>query len=83
MRQKLNLTIEQRVIDQARQYATAHHRSLSSLVEEALARIAKKPINGSTDSLEAFHRKYLKPGFKVPTDRDVDLLRQGLKEKYS
>ncbi len=40
MQKKLTLTIDQRVVEQAKQYAKRRHRSVSRMVEEYLRRIS-------------------------------------------
>ena len=40
MQKKLTLTIDQRVVEQAKQYAKKRHRSVSRMVEDYLRRIS-------------------------------------------
>lgn len=83
MNSKLTLSIEERVIKQAKQYAKKQGRSLSNVVEEYLKLISKsKPIKKE----EIFHPlvEELCGSVKIPENKTYDeILGEALIEKYS
>ena len=43
MKTKLTVTVDEELIPKVKRYAKEHHRSLSSLIEESLQNLTKKP----------------------------------------
>ncbi len=81
MNTKLTLTIEQTVIEKAKQYANGKGRSLSDIVENYLKAITKE------DSVESIELtpivQSLKGSFKAPKNIDYKKeLSKRLTEKY-
>ncbi len=82
MNTKLTLTIEQSVIEKAKNYARKKERSLSDLIENYL----KAVVNEDNDNDEGLTPtvKSLKGAFKLPKDFDYKKeLTDRLTEKYS
>lgn len=82
MNTKLTLTIEQEIIEKAKEYAKDRNRSLSDIIENYLKILTKeekvmnsKPLNPVVKSL--------KGSFKMPKNMDYKKeLRNRLEEKY-
>lgn len=78
---KLTLTIDQSVIELAKQYAKAKEQSLSNLIENYLKAITSEQI-GVEDELSPI-TKSLKGSFKAPESFDYkNELGKQLKKKY-
>ena len=80
---KLTLSIDQMVIDEAKEYARSSGRSLSSIVEEylkSLARLEQSDRKKATLKLV----KELKGSVKLPKDLESydEVLQDALEEKY-
>ena len=81
MNTKLTLTIEQSLIDKAKQYAKGKGRSLSDIVENYLKVIIKDENTTVIDSTPI--ATSLRGSFKAPKDFDYKKeLSKGLSEKY-
>ena len=80
-KRKINLTIDQGIFSLAKDVAEKRGRSLSSIVEEFLARLAEE--SNSADWLNDFHSRYLHASYVEPSDQQLEKLRQGLKQKHS
>ena len=83
MNTKLTLSIEQQVIESAKEYAKEQGRSLSNIVEEYLKSVSKtkQPLKK-----EKFHPlvEELCGSVKIPDDKSYDeILGEALIEKYS
>ena len=75
---KLTLNVEPEVIQAAKNYAQAHHVSLSKLVTQFLRELPQT----SHDFLTQLHETLVQEGFQEPGD-DLDALRrQHVKRKY-
>lgn len=82
MNTKLTLTIEQDVIQKAKDYARNKNRSLSDIIENYLKSLTKEETKEKTKSLSPIV-KSLKGSFKMPVNFDYkEELRKGLEEKY-
>ena len=68
---KLTLKLDKFVVDSAKEYASAHNKSLSRLVEAYLMSLlnAQSPENKNEIEITPFV-KSLKTGVKVPSDLD-------------
>jgi len=83
MNTKLTLSIEQHVIESAKEYAKRQGRSLSNIVEEYLKSVSK---NTAIEKVETFHPlvEELCGSVKIPDDKSYDeILGEALLEKYS
>ena len=81
MNTKLTLTIEQSLIDKAKQYAKGKGRSLSDIVENYLKVIIKEEDTVVVDSTPIATK--LRGSFKAPKDFDYKQeLSKGLSDKY-
>ena len=83
MKTKLTLTIEQRVVKNAKKYARKQGRSLSDLVENYLKAITDQEEQETVD--ESPLVRSMQGGFRVPEDFDYDYkkaLKDGLSDKY-
>lgn len=82
MNTKLTLTIEQDVIQKAKDYARNKNRSLSDIIENYLKSLTNEETKEKTKSLSPIV-KSLKGSFKMPANFDYkEELRKGLEEKY-
>lgn len=70
MKSRLNITVEEDLLNRAKVYAEQHQTSLSELIEAYLKHLTKKP---SKENVVALVRKLKKP--QIPPDID-------LKKKY-
>jgi len=75
---KLTLNVEPEVIQAAKNYAQAHHVSLSKLVTEFLRDLSQT----SPDFLTQLHETLLQEGFQEPLEDIEALRRQHAKRKY-
>lgn len=82
-KRKLNLTIQSDLLERAKRVAELRGDSLSSLVEDFLARLAADYEHQTSDWLSSFHQKYLCGDYREPSDEDLKQLRSGIKQKYS
>lgn len=81
MNTKLTLTIEQSVIEKAKQYAKRKERSLSDIVENYLKVIVKDEHAFVVDSTPIATK--LRGAFTAPKDLDrKEELSKGLSDKY-
>lgn len=81
MNTKLTLTIEQEVIDRAKQYAKGENRSLSDIIENYLKVLTDKDTKAETHLHPAVAS--LKGTFKMPKDFDYKQeLERRREEKY-
>lgn len=82
MNSKLTLTIEQKVIQRAKQYAKDKNRSLSDIIENYLKILTKEEKAKDSEKLNPVV-KSLKGSFKMPKDMDYKKeLKNRLEEKY-
>ena len=82
MNTKLTLTIEQKVIQRAKQYAKDKNRSLSDIIENYLKILTKEEKAKDSEKLNPVV-KSLKGSFKMPKDMDYKKeLKNRLEEKY-
>jgi replicative DNA helicase len=82
MNTKLTLTIEQDVIQKAKDYAKKKNRSLSDIIENYLKSLTKEENKSRKQNLSPVVQS-LKGSFKMPVDYDYkEELRKGLEEKY-
>jgi hypothetical protein len=87
VKKKVNLTIDQQIVELAHRVAEERGRSLSSLVEDFLSMLVADSKHISADSEQAdwvssFHRKYLPKNFKDPSDEKINALKKNLLDKY-
>ena len=68
MNTKLTLTIEQKIIQKAKEYAKKQNRSLSDIIENYLKTLTKEAKH--VDSKEGTIVKSLKGAFKISEDVD-------------
>ena len=81
MNTKLTLTIEQTVIENAKNYAKSKGKSLSGMVENYLKVITKEDVKPEIEITPMV--KSLKGSFKAPSDFDYKKeLEKSLSEKY-
>jgi hypothetical protein len=83
MKTKLTLTIEQRVVKNAKKYARKQGRSLSDLVENYLKAITDQEEQETVDVSPLV--RSMQGGFRVPDDFDYDYkkgLKDGLSDNY-
>lgn len=82
MNTKLTLTIEQEVIERAKNYAKEKNRSLSDIIENYLKMLTKSERNQKAEKLNPIV-KSLKGSFKMPKNLDYKKeLENRLEEKY-
>ncbi len=82
MNTKLTLTIEQEVIQKAKEYAKNRNRSLSDIIENYLKVLTKEEKVKEMKKLNPVV-KSLKGSFKMPRNMDYKKeLRKRLEEKY-
>ena len=82
MNTKLTLTIEQEIIEKAKQYAKEKNRSLSDIIENYLKALTKEGRNNSSQKLHPMVES-LKGSFKMPKDMDYKKeLKTRLEKKY-
>lgn len=83
MGSKLTLSIDQEIIEQAKQYARLQGRSLSNIIEEYLKSIS---VNSSKNKKQELSKliKELKGSIKLPKNMKSydELLEDALVEKY-
>ena len=75
---KLTLNVEADVIQAAKNYAEAHHVSLSKLVTQFLRDLSQT----SHDFLTHLHETLLQEGFQEPSEDTQALRRAHVKRKY-
>lgn len=81
MNTKLTLTIDDAIVDKAKQYARQEGRSLSDLVENYLKAVTAASPHDETELTPIV--KSLKGAFKAPEDLDYkEELKKSLTEKY-
>lgn len=81
MNTKLTLTIEQKIIEKAKKYASENGRSLSDIIENYLKVITNEDVKSEIELTPIV--KSLKGSFKAPQDFDyVKELTKGLTGKY-
>ncbi len=81
MNTKLTLTIEQEIIERAKQYAKGKNRSLSDIVENYLKLLTNKDSNTESDLNPTIES--LKGSFKMPKNFDYKKeLEKRLEKKY-
>lgn len=83
MNTKLTLTIEEKIIKKAKQYAKGQNRSLSDLIENYLKILTKEEKKEKGVKLNPIV-KSLKGSFKMP-EKDMDYkkeLRKRVEKKY-
>lgn len=81
MNTKLTLTIEQEIIQKAKEYAKQKNRSLSDIIENYLKMLTKEDTKESTKLSPVV--KSLRGSFKAPKDMNYKTeLRTRLEEKY-
>ncbi len=82
MNTKLTLTIEQEIIERAKNYAKEKNRSLSDIIENYLKILTKETQKKKTNKLNPIV-KSLKGSFKMPKNIDYKKeLKNRLEEKY-
>lgn len=83
MGSKLTLSIDQEIIEQAKQYAKLQGRSLSNIIEEYLKSISANSSKNKKQELSKLVKE-LKGAIKLPTDMKSydELLEDALVEKY-
>ncbi|MGB2087071.1 MAG: DUF6364 family protein [Psychroflexus salarius] len=82
MNTKLTLTIEQEIIQKAKEYAKNKNRSLSDIIENYLKILTKEEKAKELKKLNPTV-KSLKGSFKMPKNMDYkNELRKRLEEKY-
>lgn len=82
MNTKLTLTIEQEIIERAKEYAKDKNRSLSDLIGNYLKTLTKEDNDKEFKKLNPVV-KSLKGSFKMPADMDYKKdLRDRLEKKY-
>ena len=83
MNSKLTLSIEEQVIESAKEYAKKQGRSLSSIVEEYLKSISKKNHQNKKPKFDPLVEE-LCGSVKIPKNKTYDeILGEALIEKYS
>ncbi len=81
MNTKLTLTIEQEIIEKAKQYAKGKNRSLSNIIENYLKLLINKDSNTESDLNPMIES--LKGSFKMPKNFDYKKeLGKRLEKKY-
>lgn len=81
-KRKVNLTINDGILDRARSVCESRGESLSQVVEDFLAKLVSEEEFVGRDWLEAFHKRYLPPGFKEPSDEELKSIRLSREHKY-
>ncbi|WP_192085731.1 DUF6364 family protein [Algoriphagus sp. Y33] len=82
MNTKLTLTIEQDVIQKAKEYAKEKNRSLSGIIENYLKSLTQENRDEDKPKLTPIV-KFLKGSFKMPEDFDYkEELKKVLEEKH-
>lgn len=82
MNTKLTLTIEQEIIQRAKEYAKDQNRSLSDIIENYLKTLTQEERSKNLKKLNPIV-KSLKGSFKMPKNMDYKKeLRKRLDEKY-
>jgi hypothetical protein len=82
MNTKLTLTIEQEIIQRAKEYAKDKNRSLSDIIENYLKILTKEEKDKDLKKLNPIV-KSLKGSFKMPNNMDYKKeLKNRLEEKY-
>ena len=83
MNTKLTLSIEEQVIERAKEYAKKQGRSLSNIVEEYLKSIAKQKKSKVINKLDQLVEE-LCGSVKIPENKSYDeILEESIIEKYS
>ena len=83
MNTKLTLSIEEQVIERAKEYAKKQGRSLSNIVEEYLKSIAKQKKSKILNNLDPLVEE-LCGSVKIPDNKSYDeILEEAIMEKYS
>ena len=83
MNTKLTLSIEEQVIERAKEYAKKQGRSLSNIVEEYLKSIAKQKKSKVINKLDPLVEE-LCGSVKIPENKSYDeILEESIIEKYS
>jgi len=81
MNTKLTLTIEQEIIQKAKEYAKQKNRSLSDIIENYLKMLTKEDKKESTKLSPVV--KSLRGSFKAPENMDYKAeLKKRIEEKY-
>lgn len=81
MLSKLTLSVDNRVISKARNYARVHHTSISKIVEKCLSEIVAKEESAFEDYGEL--TKKLMSGVPFNSELSVkELLRENIEGKY-
>ncbi len=81
LKKKVNLTIDEGLLDKAKRLAEFRGDSLSSLVEEFLAKLVSETEESEADWVSLFHRKYLGKT-KEPTDGEVEAILNQRARRY-
>lgn len=82
MNTKLTLTIEEDIIERAKNYAKKKNRSLSDIIENYLKALTEKEQKPKEQKLNPIIES-LKGSFKMPKDMDYENeLRERLEKKY-
>ena len=82
MNTKLTLTIEQEIIERAKNYAKAKNRSLSDIIENYLKMLTESERKQKVENLNPIV-KSLKGSFKMPKNMDYKKeLTNRLEKKY-
>jgi len=82
MNTKLTLTIEQEIIERAKNYAKEKNRSLSDIIENYLKMLTKSEKKQKEERLNPIV-KSLRGSFKMPKNMDYKKeLRNRLEDKY-
>ncbi|WP_277632476.1 DUF6364 family protein [Avrilella dinanensis] len=82
MNTKLTLTIEEEIIERAKNYAKKKNRSLSDIIENYLKALTEKEQKTKEQKLNPIIES-LKGSFKMPKDMDYEEeLRERLEKKY-
>lgn len=82
MNTKLTLTIEEDIIERAKNYAKKKNRSLSDIIENYLKALTEKEQKTKEQKLNPIIES-LKGSFKMPKDMDYENeLRERLEKKY-
>ncbi|PJR04519.1 DUF6364 family protein [Avrilella dinanensis] len=82
MNTKLTLTIEEDIIERAKNYAKKKNRSLSDIIENYLKALTEKEQKTKEQKLNPIIES-LKGSFKMPKDMDYEEeLRERLEKKY-
>jgi len=84
MKKRINLTVEDKVLQKAKQYARDSDQSLSEMVENILReKTAGYNLQNEIRWLDEFHKKFLPPVSEIPDDRELEIIRKNhLNKKY-